>query len=492
MGYRNSVTGRNRLAVAVGFAVILSACGSAPSEPAARIGDVAGPVPGATAIATTATDPSPTIPATTVPPTPGTPSADPAEAEDLPVGDCTRSIRVANIDYQLAFFSLCQTEPNSPPFPIYRKMEEPPSLQDKLEHLVRGARSYEIEDGLATGFDFVDERDEIDVVANVNSAGTATVDFRINGERWHPGSRASASAQYLSFMDPLEATVFSDAAVTGLDRSTLCWGESDCAGITSRETWEGMLFVNYGLLCDPARAAMQDWGCTARDTTTYAADVVGVSTDDVLNMRSGPGVAYFKIGALQPTATVEVLENHRPAADGTLWRLVRNESGDVGWVNASFLANSAARTGDRTDAEDLVDRFVEFASRPSDEAFAVLPLAETVALGLGPTILASVLKGELRQPATWDLDMEYFRAYVGPFSAFEELARKGDYQVTEGPHNHCASPPVPAPVGYEELTRIGVQPADGSIDSCLMWSTVDFFVNGDGVVEAITYDLWEP
>ena len=76
--------------------------------------------------------------------------------------------------------------------------------------------------------------------------------------------------------------------------------------------------------------------------------------------------------------------------------------------------------------------------------------------------------------------------------SFDDLAWLGDYQVTAGAHNHCAAPPMPAPDEYAELTRISVQPADGSIDSCLMWSTVDFFVTSDGRVAAITHDFWEP
>jgi hypothetical protein len=237
--------------------------------------------------------------------------------------------------------------------------------------------------------------------------------------------------------------------------------------------------------------AWEDWGCFARDANTYAATVAGVASDDVLNMRSGPGVTYFTVGALAPDATVEVLENMRQATDGALWRLVRSETGEVGWVNSSFLTNTSA-IGDRTAEEQLIDAFVEFAARPSDTTFAALPLAETVALGLGSEIISVVAKSTLRDAGTWELDLEHFRAAVGPFSAFPRLARMGDYQVIVGPHNHCASPPLPAPAGYEDLTRISIQPADGSIDSCLMWTTVDFFVSPDGEVAAITHDFWEP
>lgn len=482
-------TARHFISV-VALALIAGACGGVTSEPSGRGLVAADPRAAPTSVAPTTTAPLPASATTTSPSTTSSPApVDPSE--DQLGNDCTRSLRMRNIHYQLAFFSMCPGNLNSPPVPVYRKMETPPNLQEKLELLVRGARVYELDDGLASGFDYVDERNEIDVVATVSSAGIATIDFRIGGERWHPGSRASASAQYLSFMEPLEATVFSEAAVTGLDRSTLCWGESDCTGITTRETWEGILFVNYGLLCDPAMFASQDWGCVARDAATYPAIVVGVAADDALNMRSGPGVAYFKVGAAAPNATIEVLENYWPAADGALWRLVRNESGEVGWVNASFLANTAA-TGERTAEEQIVDAFIEFAARPSDDTFAALPLAHQVALGLGPNIVEVVAATALRDANTWEIDLEYFRAAVGPFSAFERFTRAGDYEVTVGTHDHCASPPMPPPDGFGDLTRVSVQPAPDSIDSCLMWSSVDFFVDPDGTVAAITLDFWEP
>lgn len=52
--------------------------------------------------------------------------------------------------------------------------------------------------------------------------------------------------------------------------------------------------------------------------------------------------------------------------------------------------------------------------------------------------------------------------------------------------------PQPPPSGLQDLRRVSVQPPEQSIESCLEWSTVDFFVDEDGLVVAITVDLWEP
>ena len=474
------------LLLAVSLVVIAAACGDAAGPDDSAPATTA-PETTTTTIVDTTTSPTTTSPTTTSPrPTTTIPEDDP------PLGDCTRSLRLRNVDYHLAFFAQCQAEPHAPVFPVYRKVGEAPSLQEKITMLLRGTRDFEAQDGLTSGFDWVEERDQIEVTVAVDAAGVATVDFLIDGERWNPGSRASTSAQYFSFMDPLEATVFSDPAVTALDRSTLCWGESGCTGTLTRETWEGMLFTNYGILCDPEHAADQSWGCLPHDESTYRATVVNVAADDVLNVRSGPGAGYFKIGAVAPNATVEVLENSRHSTDGALWRLVRYGGGEIGWVNSAFLVNSAVLTGDRTAGEQLADAFVEFAVRPTEETFTSLPLEAAVALGLGPEILSTVDAAALRDSAAWKIDMEYFRGATGPFSALDFLKASGDYQVTVGIHDHCASPPMPAPAAYEDLQRISVQPVESSIDSCLMWSTVDLFVTADGKVAAITLDFWEP
>ena len=140
----------------------------------------------------------------------------------------------------------------------------------------------------------------------------------------------------------------------------------------------------------------------------------------------------------------------------------------------------------------LVGDFVEFAKSPGAETFSNLPLADSVALGLGPQIIRSVDGGQLRDPETWELDVAEFRAYTGPFSSLDLLDSLDQYTVQVGEHSHCAGPPQPPPDGLEDYRRVSVQPSDDSMDSCLEWTTVDFFVTPSGLVEAITMDVWEP
>lgn len=138
----------------------------------------------------------------------------------------------------------------------------------------------------------------------------------------------------------------------------------------------------------------------------------------------------------------------------------------------------------------LVDAFIEFAKSPADGTFADLSTADLVTLGLGTQTLRPVGADELRQPEAWVFGVEVFRAYTGPFSALTLLESLGDHLVQVGEHPHCAGPPQPAPLGFENHKRLSVQPT--GIDSCLNWFTVDFFVGPDDEVEAVTLDLWEP
>ena len=140
----------------------------------------------------------------------------------------------------------------------------------------------------------------------------------------------------------------------------------------------------------------------------------------------------------------------------------------------------------------MVEAFVDFAKHVDDETFSRLPLADSVMLGLGSEIMNSFASNDLRNSEAWVLELEAFRAYVGPFSALELLNGLDEYEVKIGLHVHCAAPPKPAPTGLKDHRRVSVQPADESIDSCLQWFTVDLFVGTTELVEAITLDLWEP
>lgn len=151
----------------------------------------------------------------------------------------------------------------------------------------------------------------------------------------------------------------------------------------------------------------------------------------------------------------------------------------------------SAETGN-SDADDrkLTEAVVEFARSPSASTHAEIPFADDVALGLADALVRQVDASSLADPQGWVIDEELFRAYTGPFSALDLLAQDRPMETVVGQHPHCVSPPVPPPSGFEGHRRVSIQPTDGT--SCLEWWTVDLFVAGDGAVEAVTMDLYEP
>jgi len=161
---------------------------------------------------------------------------------------------------------------------------------------------------------------------------------------------------------------------------------------------------------------------------------------------------------------------------------------------AGCAGKESAEPAVTTQAEQsrsAMEALIAFARSPGEATWAVIPLAESVELGLGETLHTKRSARELRQPGAWLLNLDLFRARAGTSSALELIAaEEGRLRVTHGPHPHCASPPVPPPPAVAALDRVVVQPA--APDGCLDWWTVDAFVNGDGDIEAVTLDLWEP
>lgn len=68
--------------------------------------------------------------------------------------------------------------------------------------------------------------------------------------------------------------------------------------------------------------------------------VVGVAANDVLNIRSGPGVSNAIVGVFQPGARgVRITGRIRTLQSGAVWAEVRGSGlpGGTGWVNGRFI-----------------------------------------------------------------------------------------------------------------------------------------------------------
>ena len=139
----------------------------------------------------------------------------------------------------------------------------------------------------------------------------------------------------------------------------------------------------------------------------------------------------------------------------------------------------------------MIRDLISFARSPSAASFAAVPFADRVGLGLAEKIVITRPANELAQQSAWLLTHAVpFRAHIGPQSALALLRTSGVTTVSVGPHQHCASPPVAAPSGFDGHRRVSVQPT--GIDTCILWWTVDLFVADSGRIEAVTLDLWEP
>ncbi len=252
-------------------------------------------------------------------------------------------------------------------------------------------------------------------------------------------------------------------------------------------------------------------GVAPTATTAPAAEVLTVN--DMLDTRPGGDVRVQ--GMLIDTGAgmllCEALLESFPPQCGGRWMVVTNPEaldvaltteGRVTWADQPVtitgrlegdrLVVAGSPSGVEPTADDLalVEAFVVFARAGGGDVASLPIAAEGLSLGLATELLVDRTASELSDPDAWVVDLEPFRARVGPYSALELLAEDRPTDILIGPHNHCAAVPVAPPDEVAELRRVSVFPVDAA--SCIEWWTVDFFVDADGTVAAITLDLWEP
>jgi hypothetical protein len=103
-----------------------------------------------------------------------------------------------------------------------------------------------------------------------------------------------------------------------------------------------------------------DFGPAAGDELA----VIGVSHDDVLNLRAGPGVQNEVLAELDPLATDVVARGNTWSIPGAFWIEVESD-GVVGWVNLRYVAylgdtfdstaDIIASAGETPSAETMLD-----------------------------------------------------------------------------------------------------------------------------------------
>jgi len=70
--------------------------------------------------------------------------------------------------------------------------------------------------------------------------------------------------------------------------------------------------------------------------------VINVQEDDMLNIRSGPGVENPVVGTLQPTESGLVRTGKTSGLGEDQWVEIQNPNGGTGWVKAEFLTESVS------------------------------------------------------------------------------------------------------------------------------------------------------
>jgi len=259
-----------------------------------------------------------------------------------PLASCGETGPAQPAATHLAFYAECAD--GSLPFPIYRRADEPLTLQQSLEALLAGTASEEADRLLQTGFDALDRADEVMVSARINGDGIAVVSLLLDGSPWQPDTANWASSQLDLLLSPLFGTVFSHDDVRGLDMAGLCLPQVACDYVLTRVAWQGMLFENYGILshdgCTPELAWFDPRRCTvagALEGPMTSAVVARIIEDDTLRIRTGPDAAYTEIGGMPNGTALQVTNTFGVASDGDLWRLVDGGAQGIGWVHTYYL-----------------------------------------------------------------------------------------------------------------------------------------------------------
>ena len=171
----------------------------------------------------------------------------------------------------------------------------------------------------------------------------------------------------------------------------------------------------------------------------------------------------------------------------------RLSDGAVGEIHltADDVTGSPPGSTDPTTGErDLGFLLADYAAG-GEGIYDELPLGDDVLMALGPQVLARRQPSELFRRSAWALNSTDFAGRVGPFNLLDLVPSPS--RIVVGPHARCGGiEALPSPPELAGYTRIGILPADGSVDSCLDWSAVDVFVDDEGVIRGLSLHLSEP
>jgi hypothetical protein len=149
---------------------------------------------------------------------------------------------------------------------------------------------------------------------------------------------------------------------------------------------------------------------------------------------------------------------------------------------------------DDTAEADAADDAVAFAfgdfAAGGEGSFDDLPVADEVLLALGSQVYARRSATGLADRGAWSINAPFYADLAGPFNLLIQTPAPARFAI--GPHDRCASPvPLPAPPELARYRRISIEPAEGTIESCIDWWSIELFVD-DGRIVGVAADAVGP
>lgn len=225
-------------------------------------------------------------------------------------------------------------------------------------------------------------------------------------------------------------------------------------------------------------AASEEVADRLREAAGALAETRGVELTDMLVIDGGSATAVDEL-------TAELAATFGDAGTGDQPVIGEAHLIDTGVVTTVYGGNQPTLT-DR----DLGFAFVDFANG-GEGAFDDLRFADEVLLALGSEVYARRDPAVLFRRPTWTVNAPYFEDYSGPFNLLDGVPSPSEIVV--GPHRRCAGPlSIPAPTELARHRRVAILPAEGSIESCMAWASVDVFVDAQGRIHGVALDLFGP
>jgi len=320
--------------------------------------------------------------------------------------------------------------------------------------------------------------------------GLATCDpltlrlFDTEGLDYEPGTEADGWL-WTEFARALDGPVSVDGD------GGLTWNRHPDRAVVELQTDSGLPFMEF---VPPSSRPAGQLAVTVGEETivvsghaeeSVAADILQAA-NDLADDRQLEVVEFLQIEGLAPPASE--LDALIDAVADTFGG--NSLIGEIHLTDDGLVTTTVDSSRPSAADETLGFTFADFASG-GESAVDDLRFAERVGLAIGSDVQAWRESSVLIHRSAWTVNIAYFQDFEGPFNILDAVPSPSAFAV--GPHLRCAGPlPNPAPPELAQYRRIGILPAEGSISSCLAWSAVDLFVDEDGVIHGVSFDVFGP